>query len=116
MALNKNTGFLVVVLSISALVSLFTSLDALLLSGIGSFTIPFGLYAALTFLVAVVLAYGLLMEKEVIKYVKILGWFFVVSGAFFGLLGADRLNIEFYINAARGGLLLAGAHLLSQKN
>ncbi len=116
MELNKNTGFLVVVLSLSALISLFTSLDALLLSGIGSFTIPFGLYALLTFVAAVMLVYGLLMEKEVTRYVKILGWFFIVIGAFFGLLGVDRLSMEFYINAARGGLLLAGVHLLSQKN
>jgi hypothetical protein len=116
MELNKNSGFLVVVLSLSALVSLFTSLDALLLSGVGSFTIPFGLYALLSFAAAIILAYGLLNGKEVVRYVRMLGWFFIVIGAFFGLLSVDRLSMEFYINIVRGGMLLGGAWLLKQKN
>ena len=116
MVINKNTGFLVATLSLSALVSLFTTLDSLLLSGVGSFTIPFGLYALLSFAACAVLAYGLLMEKEVMKYVRILAWFFIVSGTFFGLLSVDRLSVEFYINIVRGGMLLGGIYLLSQKN
>lgn len=116
MELNKNSGFLIVVLSLSALVSLFTSLDALLLSGIGSFTIPFGLYALLSFAASIALVYGMLNGKEVARYVKMLGWFFIVIGTFFGLLGVDRLSMEFYINIVRGGMLLGGVYLLTQNS
>jgi hypothetical protein len=113
---NRNSGFLVVVLSLSALISLFTTLDSLLLSGAGSFTIPFALYALLTFGVAVFLAYGLLMGKDVTRHVLILGWFFIIIGTFFGLLDTNRLKMEFYINIVRGGMLLGGVWLLKQKN
>jgi hypothetical protein len=116
MTLNKNTGFLVVVLSLSALISLFTTLDTLLLEEIGSFTISFGLYALLTFLTAIALTYGLLMEKNVSRYVKIFGWFFLVAGTFFGLLPVERLQFEFYVNIVRGGMLLGGVWMLEKKN
>ncbi len=116
MTFNRNSVFLIVVLSLSAILSLLTFLNALLLDGVGGLTIPFGIYSLLTFAATLGMMYGLWREKNVVPPITFLAWFFIVVGAFFGLLDIERLKMEFYINIVRGGLLLGGVWLLKQKN
>ena len=129
---TKNIGFVIVILCLSSFITLFSILDTVFLwtdsaqqrwdisnpdaSRMLAFSSAMGSVFILVF--GIFLIHQILKEKDVLHFVRLLGWYFLLAGVAFGLLSGmgRQFHLDFFINAARGALLLIAVKVARKQN
>ncbi len=132
MELNKNTGFVVVVLCLSSLITLFFTVDTLFLwtdsaqlkwdisnpEASRMLAITAGLSGGFVLLFSLYLVYAMLKGENVLHLAWLLGWYFLCIGVVFGLLSSlgRQFIVDFATNVIRGALLLVGCRMVKRNS
>ena|SRR3989338_512694 len=129
---TKNIGFVIVILCLSSFITLFSILDTVFLwtdsaqqkweisnaEASRMLAISSGLNSLFVLIFSVYMIYLLLKNEDVLGFVSLLGWYFLLIGVVFGLLSqmGRQFHLDFFINAARGALLLIAVKVARKQN
>ena len=124
---RDNLSLVIVVLFLSSLITLFSILDTFFLwtdsaqlrwdisnpdaSRMLAFSSAMGSVFILVF--GIFLIHQILKKKDVLHFVRLLGWYFLLAGVAFGLLSGmgRQFQMDFFVNVARGFLLIVSLRI-----